>query len=111
MANSPAFQGSLRISLVSVPVKAFPASAPNAGHISFNQLHEPCHRRIQYKKFCPVHGQVTADEIISGYEYEKDKYAIIDPGEVDKLRREKDRSVDIEKFVAADQIHPSYQSG
>jgi DNA end-binding protein Ku len=106
-----AFQGQLRISLVSVPVKAFSASVAGSGQISFNQLHESCHRRIQYKKFCPIHGQVTADEIVSGYEYEKDKYVVVDAGEIEKLRTEKDRSVDIQSFVKLEQVDALYQSG
>src|SRR5690349_18552250 len=58
----PSWSGYLRLSLVSVPVQAFTADEPDDGGIRFNQLHEKCHRRIQYKKFCPVHGEVTKDE-------------------------------------------------
>jgi DNA end-binding protein Ku len=111
MAAHAAFQGFLRISLVSVPVKAFNASQPGAGQISFHQLHDECHRRIQYKKFCPVHGQVSMDEIVSGYEYEKGKYVVVDPGELEKLRTERDRAIDIQKFVRFSQVDPLSPSG
>lgn len=111
MPARPAFEGYLRISLVSVAVKAYSAAAPGSGQISFNQLHQDCHRRIQYKKFCPVHGQVDQDQIVSGYEYEKDKYVVIDPGELEKLRTEKDRSIDIKEFVRIDQVWPLYEAG
>ena len=83
---SHAFQGSLRISLVSVPVKAYSATISGTSRISFNQLHANCHRRIQYKKFCPVLGQVTQDEIVSGYEYDKDQYVVFEPNEIERLR-------------------------
>jgi DNA end-binding protein Ku len=108
---SHAFQGSLRISLVSVPVKAFSASAAGSGKIAFNQLHEPCGRRIQYKKFCPIHGQITQDEIVSGYEFGKDRYVVIDTDELEKLRTEKDRSIDIDRFVPISQVDPLYLDG
>lgn len=108
---NPTFQGFLRISLVSVPVKAYSAAAPASAKVSFNQLHEKCHSRIQYKKFCPIHGQVTQDEIVSGYEYEKGKYVVFDPGEVDQLRTEKDHNIDITQFVKTDQVDPLYETG
>lgn len=108
---SHAFQGNLSISLVSVPVKAYSATASGSGKIAFNQLHEPCGRRIQYKKFCPIHGQVTQDEIVSGYEFGKDRYVVIDTDELEKLRTEKDRSIDIERFVPISQVDPLYLDG
>ncbi len=103
---SHAFQGSLRISLVSVPVKAYSATISGTSRISFNQLHANCHRRIQYKKFCPVHGQVTQDEIVSGYEYDKDQYVVFEPNEIERLRTEKDHSLDIAQFVPQTAIDP-----
>jgi DNA end-binding protein Ku len=109
--SNSVFQGYLRISLVSVPVRAYSAVAPGSGQIAFNQLHEECGRRIQYKKFCPTHGPVAPEEIVSGYEYEKNKYVVFDPGEIDALRTKKDRSIDIAQFVKADQIDPLYETG
>lgn len=106
-----AFQGSLRISLVSVPVKAYSAAASGSGKIAFHQLHEPCGRRIQYKKFCPIHGQIMQDEIVSGYEFEKDRYVVIDTDELEKLRTERDRSIDIERFVPVSQVDPLFLDG
>jgi len=107
----PAFQGHLRISLVSVPVRAISTAESGSGHIAFNQLHEKCHRRIQYKKFCPVHGQINADEIVSGYEYEKDQYVVVDTDELEALRIEKDHSIDVKQFVKADQVDPLHLAG
>src|SRR4051812_35323360 len=113
MAHSyrPSWSGSIRLSLVSIPVKGYTAQEAEKARISFNQLHEECHSRIKYKKTCPIHGEVPSDEIVMGYQYGPDQYAIIDPDEVNKLRSPRDRAVTIDKFVAPDQIDPMYYSG
>jgi DNA end-binding protein Ku len=107
----PSWSGSIRLSLVSVPVKGFTALEAEKAKISLNQLHEECHNRIKYKKTCPVHGEVPNDEIVLGYQYETDKYAVIDPDEINKLRSQADRAVNIDRFVSPDQIDPVYYSG
>ena len=71
MAARSSWKGFIKLSLVSVPVKAYTAHA-TAQEIRLNQLHEKCNNRIKYKKFCPEHGEVTQDEIVSGYEYSTD---------------------------------------
>jgi DNA end-binding protein Ku len=113
MAHSyrPSWSGSIRLSLVSVPVKGYTALEAEGDRISLNQLHEECHSRIRYKKTCPIHGEVPNDEIVMGYEYGPDQYAIIDPSEINKLRSERDRAVNIDKFVPLDEIDPIYFSG
>ena len=110
MARYSSWKGYLKISLVSVPVKAYTASSSGA-KISLNQLHAGCNSRINYKKTCPVHGEVPGTEIVSGYEYTKGQYVVIDTEELDKLRTERDRSIDISKFVAAGTVEPLYHSG
>jgi DNA end-binding protein Ku len=110
MARYSSWKGYLKISLVSVPVKAYTA-ANNTAKISLNQLHAGCNSRINYKKTCPAHGEVPSSEIVSGYEYTKGQYVVIDTDELEKLRTEKDRSLDIKKFVPADTIDSLYQSG
>ena len=89
MPARSSWKGFLKLSLVSVPVKAYTATASGGGEVRLNQLHAECHSRINYKKFCPIHGEVTKDEIVSGYEYAKDQYAIIDPQEIDDLKGER----------------------
>src|SRR5205085_6416958 len=67
---------------------------PQASDIHFHQLHATCHRRVHYEKVCPVHGRVTNDEIVSGYEYRKGQYVEIEPAELDALRtRSEERRV------------------
>jgi non-homologous end joining protein Ku len=58
-----------------MPVKAYPATTSDGGGVKLNQLHVDCHSRINYKKTCPVHGEVSNDSIVSGYEYQKGQYA------------------------------------
>lgn len=111
MAATATWKGHLKISLVTIPVQAYSASAPAGGRISLNQLHSECHSRIRYLKTCPIHGEVPNSEIVSGYEYEKGKYVIVDPDELQQLRSESDRSLDVSAFVKADAIDPLYYSG
>jgi DNA end-binding protein Ku len=111
MARYSSWKGYLKISLVSIPVKAYSASSGSSGKISLNQLHDKCNSRIQYKKSCPVHGEIPSEEIVSGYEYQKGQYVIIDTDELEKLRTESDRSVNINSFVKSDKLDPLYHSG
>jgi DNA end-binding protein Ku len=113
MAHSyrPSWSGSIRLSLVTVPVKGFTALEAEKARISLNQLHDECHSRIRYKKTCPIHGEVPNDEIVMGYKYGQDQYAIIDTDEINKLRSEAERAVTIDKFVKLDRIDPIYFSG
>jgi DNA end-binding protein Ku len=111
MPARSSWKGYLKISLVSLPVKAYTASSSGGGRIQLNQLHDECKSRIRYQKTCPIHGEVSNDEIVSGFEYSKGQYVVIDPDEVDKLRSESDRSINVHSFVRADEIDPVYHSG
>jgi DNA end-binding protein Ku len=104
------WKGFLKLSLVSVPVKAYTAKSSSAGEIRLNQLHAECHSRIQYKKTCPIHGEVSNDAIVSGYEYAKGQYVVIDTDELDKLRSEDDKAIKIDKFISPDSLDSMYQS-
>ncbi|MCA8972088.1 MAG: Ku protein [Planctomycetes bacterium] len=111
MPPRSSWKGFLKLSLVSVPVKAYSASS-TSGEIRLNQLHKDTMQRIRYQKV--VNGSsepVPSDDIVSGYEYAKGQYVVIDPQELDKLRTESDRSITIDGFVAEDTIDPIYLSG
>jgi DNA end-binding protein Ku len=110
MAPRSSWKGYLKLSLVSVPVKAYTASASGA-EIHLNQLHRDCHSPIKYKKVCPIHGEVGTDEIVSGYQYAKGQYVEIDPDELDKLRTESDRSINVDGFISGSRLDPLYYSG
>jgi DNA end-binding protein Ku len=111
MAARSQWKGFLKLSLVSVPVKAYTTTASGGGGISLNQLHGECKSRINYKKSCPIHGEVKQDEIVSGYEFAKDQYVVIDPEEIEKLRTEDDKSINIDCFVKTDALDPVYLTG
>src|ERR1700676_4378211 len=111
MAPRSTWKGYLKLSLVSVPVKAYTATASEAREIRLNQLHAECNSRIQYKKNCPVHGEVPNDEIVSGYEYSKGQYVIVDTAELDKLRTEDEKAIQIDEFVRPDAIDPAFYGG
>lgn len=111
MAARSVWKGYIRFSLVSIPVKAYTATASGGGKISLNQLHKDCGARIKYQKVCPVHGEVKADEIVSGYEFSKDQYVTIEADELTKLRSKSDKTIGIEAFIPRDTIEPRYFSG
>src|SRR6185295_5295265 len=109
MAARSLWKGFLKLSLVSVPVKAYSTSSSGGGTITLNQLHAECNSRIQYKKTCPVHSEVK--DIVSGYEYAKDQYVVIDTDELDKLRTEDDKAIRVDVFVTPDAIDSTYLTG
>ena len=104
------WEGFLKLNLLSIPVKAYTASI-SASHISFHQIHAGCGSRIRHQKVCPVHGEVTKDEVVSGYELTKGKYVIIEPDELAKLRKEDEKTITIDVFVPSGTIDPIYFSG
>ena len=110
MAPRSSWKGFLQLSLVSVPVKAFTAHE-TASEIHLNQLHKNCHARVRYRKVCPEHGELSSDEIVSGYEYAKDQYVVIDPDELSKIRKQSDRTVKLAGFVESKAIDPMYMGG
>jgi len=110
MAPRTSWKGFLKLSLISVPVKAFTANNTSED-VRLNQLHADCNSRVKYKKVCPEHGELKSDEIVSGYEYAKDQYVIIGSDEIDKLRAESDKSVRIDGFIPPDAVDPVYYAG
>lgn len=111
MALRSSWEGFLKLSLISVPVRAYNAAIPGGGDIHFHQIHRACGNRIRYQKVCPVHGEVAKDEIVSGYEYKKGEHVEMEKTELDKLRAEDEKAINIDAFVESDEIHPIYLSG
>ncbi len=104
------WSGLLRLSLVTVPIKAYPAVA-SSGSVHLNQLHRDCGQRIGYQKHCPVHGMVEASEIVKAYQYAPDQYVTIESDELDNIRPAQDKALNLEQFVEPDQIDPARLSG
>jgi DNA end-binding protein Ku len=104
------WKGFLKLSLISVPVKAFTAN-DTSGEVHLNQLHKDCNSRVKYVKVCPEHGELKGEAIVSGFEHQKDQYVVVDPDELDKLRTKTDRAVSIDGFIPAEAIDGLYFAG
>jgi DNA end-binding protein Ku len=104
------WKGYLKLSLVSVPIRGYTASVA-ASEVRLHQLHSECHSRIKYKKTCPIHGEVPKEEIVSGYEYAKGEYVVIEPDELSRLRGERERAVTIDAVMSQHTIDPVYFTG
>src|SRR5713226_3419410 len=108
MAARPTWKGYLKISLVNIPIKVFPATDAGAT-LSFNQLHAECQTRIQQKRWCPhCEREVPNTDIVKGYEFEKGRYVIVDEEDVEKVRVESTRVINLEKFTDDTAIDPIY---
>ncbi len=108
--NRASWKGFIKLSLVSIPVEAYSAAKPAREQISLHQLHQG-HARIQYRKVCPIHGEVPNDEIVKGYEYGKGEYVVVEPEEIEKVQSDGDHSIEIRAFVPPLEIDPIYYSG
>jgi DNA end-binding protein Ku len=98
MAARPTWKGSLKISLVNIPIKVFPATDAGAT-LSFNQLHAECQTRIQQKRWCPhCEREVPNTDIVKGYEFEKGRYVVMDDEDIEKVRVDSTRVINLRKF-------------
>jgi len=108
MAARPTWKGYLKISLVNIPVRVFPATDA-AATISFNQLHRECRSRIQQKKWCPTcQVEVATTDVVKGYEFEKGQYVVMDEDDIAKVRPESTRVINVVQFADASLIDPVY---
>src|SRR6478672_1219099 len=108
MAARPTWKGYLKISLVNIPVKVFPATDA-AATLSFNQLHGECRTRIQQKQWCPkCEREVPNTDIVKGFEFEKGRYVIVDEEDIEKVRVDSTRVINLEKFTDDTAIDPIY---
>jgi DNA end-binding protein Ku len=108
MAARPTWKGFMKISLVNIPVRVFPAT-DSAATISFNQLHAECQTRIQQKRWCPhCQREVPLSEIAKGYEFEKGRYVVMNEDDLAKVRPESTRVIDLVQFTESASIDPIY---
>ena len=108
MPPRPTWKGYLKVSLVTIPIKVFPATE-SAASISFNQLHAECQTRIQQKRWCPhCEREVANSELAKGYEFEKGRYVIVTEEDLQKVRVESTRVIDLAQFTDDTAIDPIY---
>ena len=108
MAGRAYWKGYLKLSLVSCPVKLYSATSSSAGKISFNLLHKDTLNRVQQKYHDPELGEIDRADLVKGYQFEKDKYVVVTPEELDAIEIESSKTIDIDGFVDAGAIDPVY---
>ena len=101
------WSGQLRLALVSIPVELYSATRSTAS-IALNQIHEPSGKRIKYEKTVPGIGAVEADEIVKGYEVEKGQYVLLTDEEIEGVKLDSKRTLELVQFVDASEIDPIY---
>ena len=107
MAARPIWRGQIRLALVSIPVELYSATKSGAA-IQFHQVHEPSGKRIKYEKVVPGIGAVDKDEIVKGYEVSKGHYVLLDPEEIESVKLESRKTLDLVQFVDEDDIDATY---
>lgn len=101
------WKGSISFGLVNIPVRMFTATEEKDIH--FRQLHKKCHTPIKYRRTCPAcEEELATEEIIRGYEYEPDRYVILEQEELDAIAPETKRAIEILDFVNLEEIDPIY---
>ena len=101
------WKGQLKLSLVSFPIRLHNAIS-STNRVSLNQLHAQCHRRLKQQMICPEHGAVERSDIVKGYEFEKNNYVVIEDEDLDKIRLESVKTIELTQFIDADELQPIY---
>jgi DNA end-binding protein Ku len=107
MAPRPYWKGHIRLSLVSFEVQLY-AAAKAARQFPLHQIDKKSGERIRYQTIVPGKGKVPRDEIIKGYEYEKNHYVTFEPKELEKLKLESKHTIDLVQFVDTHEIDVMY---
>ncbi|MCW1403558.1 Ku protein [Novosphingobium sp. MW5] len=107
MAARAFWQGQIRLALVSIPVEIYAATKSGAA-IAFRQIHEPSGKPINYEKVVSGIGPVDRDEIVKGYEISKGNFVLLDDEEIEAVKIESKRTLELVQFVDADEIDVFY---
>ena len=107
MAARAYWQGQIRLALVSIPVEIYTATKSGA-QVAFHQVHEPSGKRIKYEKVVPGIGEVDPDDIVKGFEFEKGEYVLLDQDEIDAVKLESKKTLELTQFVDMDEIDVLY---
>ncbi len=107
MAPRPTWSGQLKISLVSFPIRLYPATE-SVREVAFHQIHKATGKRVKYQLTVPEVGPVDRDEIVKGYEYKRGKYVTFEPDELEDVRMPQKHTLDMVQFVSAEEIDPVY---
>ncbi|WP_420141366.1 Ku protein [Sphingomonas sp.] len=107
MAARAYWQGQIRLALVSIPVEIYSATKSGAS-VAFKQIHEPSGKRIKYEKVAPGIGPVDPEEIVKGFQYEKGKYVLLSDDEIEAVKLESKKTLELTQFVDSHEIDAIY---
>jgi DNA end-binding protein Ku len=107
MAARPYWKGQIRLALVSIPVEVYAATRSGAT-VAFNQIHKPSGKRIHYEKVVEGIGPVDVEDIVKGFQYAKDEYVLLDEKEIEGLKLESKKTLELTQFVPLDDIDMIY---
>lgn len=107
MAARAYWKGQIRLALVSIPVEIYSAAKSGAS-ISFRQIHEPSGKPINYEKIVQGIGPIDTDEIVKGYEVSKGNYVLLEDDEIEAVKIESRKTLELVQFVGTDEIDPLY---
>lgn len=107
MAARAYWKGQIRLALVSIPVEIYPATKSGAA-ISFRQIHEPSGKPVKYEKIVPGIGPIDTDDIVKGYEMSKGNYVLLEEDEIEAVKLESKRTLELVQFVGTDEIDVLY---
>lgn len=107
MASRAVWKGQLRLSLVAIPVELHAATRSGA-RVSFRQIHGPTGKPIRYEKTVAGVGPVKADDILKGYETAEGDYLLLDPKEIDAIKLDTKKTLELVQFVDQSDIPPLY---
>lgn len=101
------WKGAVSFGLVNIPVAMYVATEKK--DVKFNYLHQQCMTPIEYHKFCPsCNKEISSDEIVRGYEYQKGSYVVINEEDLERIPLENTKTIDILDFVNLAQVDPIY---
>jgi DNA end-binding protein Ku len=101
------WKGFLRLSLVSIPVEVYSA-VESSSSIALNQIHKPSGKRVNYTKTVQGIGPIESADIVKGYEVDKDIYVTLEPHEIEALKVESRKTLDLQQFIDVSEIDPRY---
>ena len=107
MASRAVWKGQIRLSLVSIGIEIYPATT-SGPRISFRQIHKPTGKRVRYEKTVKGVGPVDSDDIVKGYETGKGEYVLFEPEEIEELKVETSKTLELVQFVETGEIPPLY---
>jgi DNA end-binding protein Ku len=105
-AGRPYWKGFIRLSLVQVGVQIYSAVEPSG--TGLNQIHKPSGKRVSYTKTVAGIGPVDEADIVKGYQVNEDVYVVLEPEELDAVRLDSKKTLDLQEFVAVEDIDPRY---